>query len=165
VSFDLAVLSSAKQLSADEARDAYEHLANGEDWSAALQADDRIAQFVAALSARWPDIDTLPEAEIGATPWSSGFDVSPAHVMLTMSWSAQDEVIEFCEATALRLGLNLYDPQDETLYSPGKEPRQATARPQKTLICERCGKLIEPGTPYAESPNLLHLTCLMEQFS
>jgi len=128
VSFDLAVLSGASQLTADEARDAYEHLANGEDWSSVLQADDRVAQFVAALSARWPDIDTLSEAEIGATPWSSGFDVSPAHVMLTMSWSAPDEVIEFCEATALGLGLNLFDPQDGTLYSPGKEPRQATPR-------------------------------------
>ena len=35
----------------------------------------------------------------------------------------------------------------------------------ETLICERCGKLIERGTPYAESPNALHPTCLMQQLS
>lgn len=68
MSFDLAVLSGAKQLSTDEARDAYEHLAAGGDWSAVLRADERVAQFVAARSARWPDIDTLPESAVDSSP-------------------------------------------------------------------------------------------------
>jgi hypothetical protein len=165
VSFDLVVLSGAKHLDADEARDAYERLAAGAEWSSVLQKDDRIAQFVTALSARWPDIDTLSEAEVAGSPWSGGFDVSPAHVIMTMSLSAPDAVLEFCEAKALDLGLNVFDPQDGTLYSPGREPTQSTPRPQKTLICERCGELIEPGTPYVEFPNLLHMKCLMQQLS
>jgi len=164
VSFDLVVLSGARPLDADAARLAYEHLAEGREWSAVLQKDDRIAQFVAALSARWPDIDTLPESEIEASPWSGGFEVSPAHVALTMRYSVDDAVIQFCESTALKLGLNLFDPQDGTLYSPNEEPRQATPRIQKTLICERCGKLIEPSTPHVESPNLMHMECLLRQF-
>jgi len=71
---------------------------------------------------------------------------------------APEAAIEFCETTASELGLNLFDPQDETLYAPGREPQKATPRPQPTLICERCGKLIESGTPHAESPRLLQLT-------
>lgn len=149
MSFDLVVLSAMRPLDADEARNAYTHLASGEDWSAVLDEDPRIAQFAAAFSARWPDIGES--------------DVSPAHVALSMGWAAPDAVIEFCEATAEELGLNLFDPQDGTLYAPGREPRQATPLPQKTLICERCGKLIEPGTPHAESPRLLHMECLFQE--
>jgi hypothetical protein len=146
VSFDLVVLSAARHLDADQARDAYKHLCTGADWSTVLDADPRIDQFAAALSARWPYIVV---------------EVSPAHAILTMGFDAPDAVIEYCEATALGLGLNLFDPQDGTLYSPGEEPRQATPLPQKALICEQCGELIEPGSPYAESPRLLHMKCLL----
>jgi hypothetical protein len=165
VSFDLVVLSGAKQLDADGAREAYERLCEGAEWSAVLAEDDRLAQFVAALSAQWPDIDALPESEVDSSPWSSGFEVSPAHVVIAMRFSAADAVVEFCSATALSLGLYVFDPQDGTLYSPDHEPRRATLRAQKTLTCERCGKAIDPGTPYAESPNVLHMACLMQQFS
>lgn len=163
VSFDLAVLSGAQPLSADQAREAYERLAAGEQWSAVLQPDPRVAQFVSALSARWPDLGTLPATQMDTSPWSNGFEVSPAHVLINMRWSAPDQVIGFCETTAARLGLNLFDPQDGTLYAPGKDPMSATPRPQKTLTCEVCGKLIDPGTPYAESPKVMHMTCLFSK--
>jgi hypothetical protein len=149
VSFDLAVLSGAKQLTADEARDAYHQLASGADWSEVLQEDPRIAQFAAALSAQWPYIGEV--------------DVSPAYVFIEISGLAPEAAIEFCETTASELGLNLFDPQDETLYAPRREPQKATPRPQPTLICERCGKLIESGTPHAESPRLLHMECLSQE--
>jgi hypothetical protein len=165
VSFDLVVLSGAKPLDADGAREAYERLCEGAEWSTVLAEDDRVAQFVAALSAQWPDIDALPESEVDSSPWSSGFEVSPAHVVIAMRFSAADAVVEFCSATALSLGLYVFDPQDGTLYSPDHEPRRAKKRAQKNLTCERCGKAIDPGTPYAESPNVLHMACLMQQFS
>ena len=165
MSFDLGILSGAQRLDADQARNAYERLCQGARWSSVLAKDDRVAQFVASLSAQWPDVDTLPESELDASPWSGGFEVSPGHVLLTMRFSAPDAVLDFCLTTALGLGLNVFDPQDGTLYSPNQEPRKARPRPQKTLICERCGKLIEPGTPHAEFPNLLHMECLMQQLS
>jgi hypothetical protein len=161
VSFDLAVLSSATRLDADQARDAYERLCQGADWSDVLAADDRVGQFVAALSARWPDIDTVPESKANDSPWSGGFEVSPAHVLMTMRFSAPDAVVEFCLTTALGLGLYFFDPQDGTLYSRDQEPRRATPRPRKTLACERCGKPIDPGAPYAEFPKVLHMACLL----
>lgn len=165
MSFDLAVLSGARRLDPDQARDAYERLAKGAKWSAVVAKDDRVAQFVAALSARWPDIDSVLESHVDASPWSGAFEVSPGHVLITMRFTAPDTVVEFCLAKALELGLNVFDPQDGTLYSPGEKPRKARAKPQKTLTCERCGKIIEPGTPYAESPQLLHMACLMAGFS
>jgi len=165
MSFDLAVLSGARRLDPDQARDAYDRLAKGAKWSAVVAKDDRVAQFVAALSARWPDIDSLPESQVDASPWSGGFEVSPGHVLITMRFTAPDDVLEFCLAKARELGLNVFDPQDGTLYSPDEQPRQATPKPQKAMTCERCGKIIEPGTPYAESPQVLHMACLMARFS
>jgi hypothetical protein len=149
VSFDLVVLSGAGPIGADAARDAYLHVVRGGDWSDVLQPDARIAQFVAAVSGRMRDFE---------------LDESPAHAILSMSWSVPNEIVEFCESTASRLGLNLFDPQDFTLYAPGREPERATPLPEKTLICERCGKVIEPGAPHAESPRLLHLECLFSEF-
>jgi hypothetical protein len=164
MTFDLGILSGARRLDPDQAREAYERLCTGTEWSSVLAADDRVAQFVAGLSVRWPDLDSLEQSEVEASPWSGGFDVSPAHVLLAMRFSAPDAVVDFCLATAITLGLNVFDPQDGTLYSPGEKPRKAKARPQKTLICEHCGRIIEAGTPYAESPNLLHMACLMQRF-
>jgi len=164
MSFDLGILSGATGLDPDQAGEAYERLCKGAEWSSVLAADDRVAAFITALSARWPDLDGLGESEVDASPWSGGFDTSPAHVLLTMRFSAPDAVVDFCVATALKLGLNVFDPQDGTLYSPGEKPRKAKTRPQKTLICEHCGKIIEAGAPYAESPNLLHMACLMQRF-
>ena len=146
MSFDLVVLSGKRQLDADQARDAYHELASGADWRAILPEDARVAQFVAELSSRWPDFGELDE--------------SPAHAILSITGSAPDAVIDFCESRVLGLGLNLFDPQDGTLYSPRQEPRKATLLPQQTLICEHCGKLIEPGAPHAESPRILHMECL-----
>lgn len=149
MSFDLVVLSGARPLDADSARKAYLHVASGRAWNKVLQEDPRVAEFAAAFVARWPDTVEL--------------EVSPAHLILSIPGSAPDEVIDFCESTALTLGLNLFDPQDGTLYSPTSSPRKATPLPQQTLICERCGKLIEPGTPHAESPRLLHMECLFQE--
>jgi len=88
MSFDLGILSGTRRLDPDQARDAYGRLARGAKWSSVLAADDRVTQFVASLSARWPDIDSLPKSEVDASPWSGGFEISPAHVLLTMRFSA-----------------------------------------------------------------------------
>jgi hypothetical protein len=148
VSFDLVVLSGARPLDADQARAAYHELASGADWRAILPADTRIAQFVAELASQWPDFGELDE--------------SPAHAILSITGSAPEAVIDFCESRVSELGLNLFDPQDGTLYSPGRKPRKATPVPEKTLVCEHCGKAIEPGTPHAESPKLMHLDCMFQ---
>ncbi len=61
-----------------------------------------------------------------------------------------------------RTGLKYFKKTHASPNSP-RHPQKATPRPQPTLICERCGKLIESGTPHAESPRLLHLECLSQE--
>ena len=149
--FDLVVLSGARALDADAARNAYRHVASGAAWNEVLKEDPRIAQFAAAFTERWPD--------------SVELEASPAHLVLSIPGSAPDEIINFCESTAMRLGLYLFDPQDETLYSHGNRRRKATPLPRQALTCEACGKSIEPGVPHTESPRLLHMECLFRELS
>ena len=151
MSFDLGVLSAAEALDADAARNAYHRLASGVAWHEVLKEDPRVAQFATAFTERWPD--------------SVELEASPAHLILSIPGSAPDEIVNFCESTAMRLGLYLFDPQDETLYSRGDRPRKATPLPKKALICEACGKPIAPVEPHAESPRLLHMECLFREFS
>src|SRR3989442_15392296 len=105
MSFDLGILSGTRRLDPDQARDAYGRLARGAKGSSVLAADDRVAQFVASLSARWPDIDSLSKSEVDASPWSGGFEVSPTHVLLTKRFSSFGQAVEFCVVTPLGLGL------------------------------------------------------------
>lgn len=142
-------MSGAKALDADTARDAYLHVASGAAWNEVLKEDPRIALFVAAFTERWPDTVEL--------------EASPAHLVLSIPGSAPDEIVNFCESTAMRLGNYLFDPQDETLYSRDDQPRKATPVPRQALICEACGKSIEPSAPHAESPRLLHIECLSRE--
>src|SRR5207244_12823940 len=95
MTFDLGILSGARRLDPDQAREAYERLCTGTEWSSVLAADDRVAQFVAELSVRWPDIDSLGESEVDASPWSGGVEVSPARVLFTLRFYAPDAVVAF----------------------------------------------------------------------
>src|SRR5260370_9145482 len=104
-----------RQCSAEEGGDGYERLAYGGEWSEALQADTRVAQFVAALSEQWPDIGEV--------------ESSPAHVFLSISGRAPDPAVGFCEPKAPELGPNLSAPQDGPLYPPVTDPRRAPPRP------------------------------------
>jgi len=151
VSFDLAIRSAARPLDPDQALRAYQRLAEGEEWSSVLPEDPRIGPFVRALGARWPDLDSLPESEVDASPWSGGFELSPAHAVVFIRWSRCEEIAPVVIATALQPGLFVLDPQEGILHSPDGSERPITPVAAPSLVCERCGKPIEAGEPYAEA--------------
>src|SRR5258708_3528595 len=126
VSFDLVVLSGAKALDADGAQEIYGHLCDGEPWDRFLVPDPKIADFVLEITRRWPQVDDIPSDEVDRSPWSVRFDVSPAHVISAMVWSRADDVAPVYIGIALKHGLNVFDPQEGILHSPGMAPRGST---------------------------------------
>lgn len=126
MSFDLAVFSGVRPLEPDAAAEAYDVLCEGELWSNVLEPDERVADFVRAITARWPQFTDVPNDELHLCPWSLVLDPSPAHVIIHMVHSMAAEVAPFCVDTALAHGLNVFDPQTAVLHSPGHEPRAAT---------------------------------------
>jgi hypothetical protein len=85
----------------------------------ALEAGDyqpptpAIAAFVAALLARWPDIDVDESSPWSASPLIG--DASGSTFYTGVVWSRADEVGELIAATAREHGLVCYDPQSERL--------------------------------------------------
>jgi hypothetical protein len=156
MSWDLGILSATDRLEPDAAATIYDQLVSGADWRALLRPDERISFFIDEIRARWPALEDQDEAELEG-PWSEQFDISPAHAILVIGLTWADEVAPFVVETALRHGLNVFDPQDDQLYSPGQKPRKAR-RKRQALRCTRCGKKIR-GPHIEESDGIYHVGC------
>lgn len=120
MSFDLGVWHSPRPLEAAEAADVYLALAEGTDprTIAAVSASPAVSRFLAALAERYPDLDDLPDDRVDDSPWSSGFEKSDCHVLLSVRWSAPDAVIRLISDLASEHELVLYDPQGEQVQIP-----------------------------------------------
>ena len=115
MSFDLAVW--LESTTAEEAPRKYAELIALE--SSVLQRHPRAVAFHRELTARYPELADVPAAELDSCPWSTTLTVADDGVVMSMSWSCSDAVVEYVQALTRRHGLVLYDPQDGTAYPPG----------------------------------------------
>jgi hypothetical protein len=166
MSFDLAVFSAAAPLTADEARDVYLRLSDEEDWSQWLKEDARVDRFVSEIRQRWPDINDLPDDEVDDSPWSVGFDVSPAHLIVSFVWSTADQAVPAFIEVALRHGLYVFDPQEDALILPNGQKRIASPQPEPPeMTCARCGRVIARSELRSwdwQTDEVMHLECQLE---
>lgn len=116
MSFDLAFWHSPQPASAAEAQRIYVGLC--EQNGAAATPTPKIAEFIAAVVQKYPQIDDWPEDDIDSCPWSIAFDQSPGGVVICMVWSVGDEVVNFLLEQASRCGLVAYDPQSDACRLP-----------------------------------------------
>lgn len=133
MSFDLGVWYPQKRICDEEARELYVRLCDGD--TSGVVPHPALDEFYAELTARHPEIDTIPEGKIGDhdyCPWSCKLDHSPGHVIMSCVWSQATYVHQLAQSLARKYGLALYDPQaDEILYpdgSTGKTGRSGGAR-------------------------------------
>ncbi|MFF0346028.1 hypothetical protein [Kribbella sp. NPDC004875] len=112
MSYDLAVWEGDRPASDELAEDAfqalYEKYVEAEE---PIPPSPRIAAFVAALLARWPDIT---DNDSDASPWASGPLIGEAIgplLYFPMVWSRADEASSFAADLAKQHGLICYDPQ------------------------------------------------------
>ena len=97
----------------------YLRLCDGD--ASALVPHPSIDAFYAELTARHPEIDTIPEEKIDdhdCCPWSCKLDYSPSYVIMCCVWSKASYVHELVQAVARKHGLALYDPQSERVTYP-----------------------------------------------
>jgi hypothetical protein len=131
MSFDLGIWHSTRALDATAASDVYAALAEGaEPPPDAGVVDSRaVAAFLSALNTEYPDIDALDDEAIDDSPWSSGFEASDRHVLLSLRWGAPDAVVDTVVRLAAKHGLVLFDPQGGEVHlppslSPARKPWQ-----------------------------------------
>ena len=115
MSYDLAVWEGERPDSDEKAAAHFEELMDTLEAGDFDPPTERIAAYVAALLARWPDLTTDEGVD---SPWATGPLLAEAFgsaIYFPISWSAAEEVSTFAAQKAADHGLVCFDPQTETL--------------------------------------------------
>lgn len=127
MSFDLGVWYPQNRISDEEARELYVRLCDSD--TNGVVPHPAIDAFYAELTAKHPEIDTIPEEKIGDhdyCPWSCQLDHSPGHVVMSCVWPKATYVHKLAVTLARKHGLAVYDPQaDEVTYPDGSTGSRA----------------------------------------
>jgi hypothetical protein len=120
VSFDLAVWFETERIPTSDAAGKYERLCAGDLAGAGVVANEAVSAFHQALITQFPELSAAGDDWQQATvsPWTASLDVSPAHVIMPMSWSRSGEIAPEVVALAGTHGLVCFDPQAEVLHLP-----------------------------------------------
>jgi hypothetical protein len=118
MSMDLYVWKRPLVTEEDEAK----RLLELEDESVFEPSDD-VVRFYEELVARFPQPDSLTDAELesGATPWADGVEASDRLVWLSIRWSADGDDLDTMVELARKYDLVMYDPQGPSFHSPADE--------------------------------------------
>jgi hypothetical protein len=121
MSCDFGVWYPEKRIANDEAGKLYIRLCDSD--TSGVVSHPAIDAFHAELTARHPEIDTIPEEKIDNRdycPWSCKLDHSPGHVIMSCVWPKATYVHQLVQELASKHGLAVYDPQsDEVTYPDG----------------------------------------------
>ncbi len=131
MSCDLGVWFPHNRLSNQEASALYGRLCEGD--TGGVQPHPAVDAFYTELTARHPEIDTVPDDRIDDhdyCPWSCAIDRSPGHVIMSCVWPKADYVTGLVHQLARTHGLAVYDPQSDRITYPDDPLRSAeTKRP------------------------------------
>lgn len=129
MSCDLGVWYPQRRIDNREAGELYARLCDGD--TRGVMPHPAVDAFYAELTAKHPEIDTIPEEKIDDhdfCPWSCKLDHSPGHVIMSCVWSKATYVSQLVQNLASKHGLAVYDPQsDEVTYPDGSTGRSAKA--------------------------------------
>ena len=103
----------------EEARELYNRLCDGD--TSGVAPHPAIDAFYAELTAKHPEIDTIPKEKIDDhdyCPWSCKIDHSPGHVIMSCVWPKATYVGQLVENLARKHGLAVYDPQSDAVTYP-----------------------------------------------
>jgi hypothetical protein len=121
MSFDLGVWHTQERLSDEEAGALYHDLC--ESRRDGVTPHPAVDAFYAELTARYPEIDTIPEERIDDhdyCPWSCALDRSPGHVIMSCVWSQAEKVARSVHELAVKPGLAVFDPQQGKVFYPDR---------------------------------------------
>jgi len=120
MSCDLGVWFPHNRLTNQQANELYGRLCEGD--TSGVQPNPAVDAFYAELTAKHPEIDTVPHDRIDDhdyCPWSCSIDRSPGHVIMSCVWSKADYVTTLVHDLARTHNLAVYDPQSDRITYPG----------------------------------------------
>lgn len=119
MSFDLGVWYPQRRIGNEQARELYVRLCDSD--TSGVVPHPAIDAFYAELTAKHPEIDTIPEERIDDhdyCPWSCKLDRSPGHIIMSCLWSKATYIHQLVQDLARKHGLAVYDPQSEVVTYP-----------------------------------------------
>ncbi len=122
MSCDYSVWNSPKRFTEQEAGEVHSRLCESD--LSDVEPSPKIGAFYAELTARHPELDTVPEDsidDVDLCPWSCALDCSEAHVIMCCVWSKAVYVGDLVRSLAKKHGLTFYDPQSGTVSFPGED--------------------------------------------
>jgi hypothetical protein len=131
MSFDLCVWYPQGRIGNKEAGELYARLCDSD--ASGVVPHPAIDEFYGELTARHPEIDTIPEERIDDhdhCPWSCKLDHSPGHVIMSCVWSNATYVHQLVQDLARKRGLAIYDPQSDVVTYPDGSTGAATIVPR-----------------------------------
>ena len=118
MSYDLGVWHSDLPLDDARAGDLYIKLCE-QQWVPTEESPATLA-FYNELSARYPEIDDVPEEKLDDCPWSCAHDRSGLHVLMAMQWGKYSEIAPVVYGLADKHGLICYNPQEAKVVLPSR---------------------------------------------
>src|SRR5215470_8181354 len=112
----LAVWNSPTAISDDEAAMRYVVLTS--DKSAEREFDGRVYTFYCGLTSLYPEVEMVPEDELGSCPWACGIDVSGDHVVMAIQPEQFETVMPQVLSLAEQYELVCFDPQAGKVHLP-----------------------------------------------
>lgn len=120
MSYDIAVWEGERPANHAAALETYNEMwARYEDTDE--PASDRILSYIEELTAKYPDLDDLPDDDVDDSPWADSplqGNVMGPFFYFALVPSKADETVPFIVETARRHELVCFDPQQEKLLWP-----------------------------------------------
>jgi hypothetical protein len=109
MSFYLGVWNTLTALSDDEA--ARQYVALSDETSAQSKFDSQVYAFYCRLTALYPEVEMVPEDELGACPWACSIDMPGSHVIMEIQVERSQEIVPQVMSLAEKHQLVCFDPQ------------------------------------------------------
>ncbi|MFJ7187171.1 hypothetical protein [Streptomyces bacillaris] len=111
MSYDMAFWQEPQEIDAAGAYQKYDAMTDGE--SGVSTESTRVRDFYAAVLKNYPDL-TVENSD--TSPWTSAVYCNGECVIVTISWSRKNELVDTLIFLAQRHGLLAYDPQKEEVH-------------------------------------------------
>jgi hypothetical protein len=115
MSWECAVWHCNNVKNKEDAEKLYNRLCKGD--TSLIGPTQRIQDFYEELTAKHPEIDDISEDEISdldLCPWSSTFDKSEGHIIMSCVISKSEYVSDLIQQLARKHELSFYEPQNIT---------------------------------------------------
>lgn len=116
--WNCAVWHSNSIKNKEDAEKLYNKLCKGD--TSLIGPTQRIQDFYEELTERHPEVDDVSDEEISdldLCPWSTAFDKSEGHIIMSCLYSKADYINDYVQELAKKYELSFYEPQNLTFIN------------------------------------------------